>query len=292
MSGSRRPAGIPASAHQLWDHGVHSEQVRAGDLWVLSWEREVVGHAVIAAVKPGFVLAWPVTLPGELSFSPGLVVEDTPLGVPVTMWPTRETGIGNHLLDRSLGRLIPPDRIRPISFALDDGDDPGLPFAPGSARDPENAEADRLMVDHWTDLCFNSGGAEEGLFLDSAKVQQAGGSSRIVGELLGLGLPELRSLMTGVVPVTAEQLAVVAEHLGVEGESLVGADPLAEVVIDIAWPRYKRLIVTRTEETGLREADIRRLARREFPLAARDDSDALRDTKLRDAIVRAGRGRN
>lgn len=292
MSGSRRPAGIPASAHQLWDRGVQSEQVRAGDLWILSWEREVVGHAVIAAVKHGFVLAWPVTLPGELSFSPGLVVEDTPLGVPVTLWPTRETGIGNHLLDRSLGRLISPDQIRPISFALDDGDDPGLPFAPGSARDPENAEADRLMVEHWTELCFNSGGAEDGLFLDSAKVQQAGGTSRIVGELLGLGLPELRSMMTGVVPITTEQLAVIAEHLGVEGELLVGADPLANVVIDIAWPKYKHLIVTRTEETGLREADIRRLARREFPLAARDDSDALRETKLRDAIVRAGRGRN
>ncbi|MDZ4233106.1 MAG: hypothetical protein U1C73_04980 [Dietzia sp.] len=289
MSGRDRPAGIPASAHQLWDRGEQSEQVRAGDLWVLSWEGEIVGLAAIAAAKHGFVLAWPVTLPGEVSFAPGLVVKDSPLGVPVTLWPTRETGIGNHLLDRSLGQLLPPDRIRLISFALDDSDDPGLAFAPGSARDSENTEADRLMVDHWTELCFNAGGAEEGMFLDSAKVQQAGGNSRIVSEVLGLTLPELRALMTGVVPVTAEQLAAVAERLGVDGESLVGADPLADVVIDIARPSHKHLIVERTEETGLGEADIRRLARREFPLAARNDSDALREAKLRDAISRAGR---
>jgi hypothetical protein len=284
-----RPAAIPESAHPLWDEGVPDTQVRAGDLWILSWDGEVVGLAVIAAAKQGFVLAWPVTLPGEVSFAPGLVVEDSPLGVTVTLWATRETGIGNHLLDRNLGQLLPPDRIRPLSFALDDGDDPGLTFASGSAQDSENADADRLMVEHWTELCFNTGGAEDGLFLDSAKVRQAGGNSRIVGEVLGLGLPELRSLMTGVVPVTTEQLAAVAESLGVEGESLVGADPLADVVIDIAWPSYKHLIVARTAETGFGEADIRRFARREFPLAARNDGHALREAKLRDAISRAGR---
>lgn len=292
MSGGNRPAGVPASAYQLWDRGAQRELVRAGDLWVLSWDGEDVGLAVIAAAKYGFVLAWPVTLPGEVSFAPGLVVEDSPLGVPVTLWPTRETGLGNHLLDRSLGQLLPPDRILPLSFAIDDGDDPGLPFALGSATDAATNRADRLMVEHWTELCFNTGGAEAGAYLDSEKVQEAGGNSRIVGEVLGLSLPELRSLMTGVVPVTAEQLAAVAERLGVDGESLVGDDPLADVVIDIASPRYKQDIVARTEETGLAEADIRRLVRREFPLAARDDGDALRETKLRDAIRRAGRNSN
>jgi len=206
VSGRDRPAGIPASAHQLWDNGAQSEQVRAGDLWVLSWDGEVVGLAAIAAAKHGFVLAWPVTLPGEVSFAPGLVVENSPLGVPVTLWPTRETGIGDHLLDRSLGQLLLPDRIRPISFALDDSDDPGLAFAPGSARDSDNTEADRLMVDHWTELCFNAGGAEE--------VRQAGGSSRIVSEVLGLALPELRALMDGIVPISDEQTTRLGQRRG------------------------------------------------------------------------------
>jgi len=291
VSSGDRPAGIPASAHGLWDRGAQTQQVRPGDLWVLTWDGVVVGLAMIAAAKNGFVLAWPVTLPGEVAFSPGLVVEDSPVGVPVTVWPTRETGIGNHLLDRSLGRLLSPDRIPPISFALDDGEDPGLVFASGSARDAANLDADRLMVDHWTELCFNTGGAEEGPFLDSEKVKQAGGNSRIVGEVLGLALPELRSLMDGVEPISARQLTAVAERLGVDGDSIVGADPLAGVLIDIAQPSYKRDIVARTEATGIGEADIRRSTRREFALAARNDSDALRETKLRDAITRAGRGR-
>lgn len=288
MAGER-PVGIPELARTLWDDGVSDTQVRAGDLWILSWDGEVVGLAVVAAAKHGFVLAWPITLPVEVSFSPGLVVDDSPLGVPVTLWPTRETGIGNHLLDRSLGRLLAPDRIRLIARALDDDEDPGLPHAEGSAVDAANTDADRLMVDHWTELCFNTGGAEDGLFLDQVKVQQAGGTSRIVGEVLGIGLLELRPLMTGVAPITTEQLSAVAERLAVEGESLVGTDPLADVVIDLAGPSYKHEIVARTVETGIGEGAIRRSARREFALAARNDADALRETKLRDAIRRAGR---
>jgi hypothetical protein len=284
-----RPPGIPESARTLWDEGVSDTQVRAGDLWILSWDGEVVGLAVIAAAKHGFVLAWPVSLPGEISFSPGLVVDDSPLGVPVTLWPTRETGIGNHLLDRSLGRLLEPDRIRAIAMALDAGEDPGLPRAEGSALDTANTDADHSLVEHWIQLCFNTGGAEEGLFLDAAKVTAAGGGARIVGEVLGFGPEELRPLMTGVTPITAEQLDAVAERLGVESESLVGTDPLADVVADLAWPSFKHEIAARIAETGIGEEAVRRAARREFALAARDDGDALREAKLRDAIKRAGR---
>lgn len=38
MSGRDRLAGILTSAHHLWNHGAQSDQVRAGDLWILSWE--------------------------------------------------------------------------------------------------------------------------------------------------------------------------------------------------------------------------------------------------------------
>jgi hypothetical protein len=284
-----RPASIPEAARTLWDEGVPDTQVRAGDLWILSWDGEVVGLALIAAAKHGFVIAWPVTLPGEVSFSPGLVVDVSPLGVPVTLWPTRETGIGNHLLDRNLGRLLEPDRIRPISTALDSGEDPGLPRAEGSALDAANTDADHSLVEHWTELCFNSGGEVEGLFFDSAEVKAAGGTAKIVGEVLGFGPEELRPLMTGVAPITTEQLDAVAKRLGVESYSLIGTDPLMDVVTDLALPRFKREIAMRTAETGIGEAAVRRAARREFALAARDDRDALRETKLRDAIKRAGR---
>src|SRR4051812_12644181 len=129
------------------------------------------------------------------------------------------------------------------------------------------------MVEHWTELCFNTGGADEGLYLDAAKVKKAGGTAKIVGDALGIGPQDLRPLMDGVVPITAEQLSTVAERLGVEIDSLVGADPLADVVIELAWPVFKREIVARTTETGIGEAAVRTAARREFALAARNDSD-------------------
>jgi hypothetical protein len=284
-----RPEGIPESAYALWDAGLPDMQIRAGDLWVLSWDGEVVGLALIAAAKDGYVLAWPVTLPGDESFSPGLVIDGSPLGVPVTLWATRETGIGNHLLDRNLGQLISPKRIRSISSALEDDGNPGFAFASGSAVDAANAAADRLVVDHWTKLCFNTGGAEEGLFLDSEKLRQVGATARIVGAALGIGPQDVRPLITGITPMTAEQLAAVAGKLGAESGALVGEDPLADVVQDLASPRFKRDVVARTVETGIGEGMIRRDARREFALAARNDSDTLRETKLRDAIRRAGR---
>ena len=72
---------------------------------------------------------------------------------------------------------------------------------------------------------------------------------------------------------------------------LRSCEPSSLNVSDFASPSYKHDIVARAEATGIGEADIRRFARREFALAARNDSNALREVKLRDAINRAGRGR-
>src|SRR5665647_862552 len=95
--------------------------VRAGDLWSLSWDGAYRGLALIAAVKEGFVLAWPVTLPDAPAFAPALVLEPNPLVHPLFVWPTRETGVGLHLLDQSLGALLRPTRISQIAAAMDAG---------------------------------------------------------------------------------------------------------------------------------------------------------------------------
>lgn len=121
------PTGLSGPSADLWERGLADTALRPGDLWVLSWDGRTVGHAVISAVKDGYVLVWPVTLPGEPAFAPGLTISPSPLGEPVVVWPTRETGIGLYLLDRSLGRLLDQQRLREISDALDAGVDPGRP---------------------------------------------------------------------------------------------------------------------------------------------------------------------
>mgnify|MGYP006876022127 CR=1 FL=1 len=280
-----RPAGLPRSAHDLWDTGLPDSDVRQGDLWVLTWDRAVVGHAMIAAALDGFVLAWPVSLPGEPSFAPGLQVDTTPLGVPLTIWPTRETGLGHHLLDRSQGQLLAPDRIRQVAQALDAGSDPGLPRAAGAP----NSSEDRDMIDHWADLCFHDGRFADALYLDSEKVKAAGAGSRVTSELLGLPIAGFADVWTGKSAVTATQVGVLADHLRTDPENLVSGDPLGHIVERLALPRFKREIRQRLSEVDTDEATLREAVRSDFALAARDDSDDLTDRKIHDAIRRVGR---
>ncbi|MGV9860925.1 hypothetical protein ACWDTD_20045 [Gordonia sp. NPDC003425] len=268
-----------------------STDIYSGDLWVLSWDLRDIGLAFVAAVQQDYVLAWPVTLPGEASFTPGLVVDDSPLGESVTLWPTRETGIAMHLLDRKLGRLLPSERIRQIAFALDDDEDPGLAFASGSAWDPENADADRDLIDHWTALCFHTADAADETLLDSARVTAAGGSARRVGEALGMSSGQLRPVWEGVEPISDEHLFRVAQQLNVDRHELTRPDPLAVVMKRLALPKFKRAVTDRMGATGLSEMNVRTAARREFTLAARDDgiTDEVIDRKLFDAVNRVGR---
>ena len=283
-----RPAGLPDSAGDLWERGVPDTSVHPGDLWVLSWDGQAVGHAVISAVKTGFVLVWPVTLPGEPAFAPGLTISQSPLGVPLTAWPTRETGIGLFLLDRSLGQLLDRDRLIAISDAFDEGRDPGYPFARGSAADDQNRSADATMIEHWRDLCFNLGAVPEGQFLDSEKVKAHGGSSKNAAQTLHLSVEALRDIWLGLEPASDEQVAALAASLGVRPSDITAPDPWEETLEALSSPAYKQDLKARLSALGTTEERLRLVVRTEFALAARDDKDSLTEQKMRDAIWRAG----
>jgi hypothetical protein len=266
--------------------GIPDRDVRAGDLWLLSWNGDYQGLAFIAAAKSGYVLAWPVTPAGDLAFSPGLMLSRSPLDLAVTLWPTRETGIGWHLLDRSLGRLLDPSRIQPIAWAVDDGGNPGLPVASGSALDPSNKRADEAMIEHWTYLCFHTWPPAGRQYLDQQKVLAAGGSSRLAASVLGLEPQILKGVWTGVEPVTDEQLRSLIAALKVESDDLLGPDPLQEVVDRLEDPLFKHPIMSAARKSGLTEGRTRDAARSEYALAARDDSSIVLDSRLLDAIKR------
>lgn len=286
-----RPTGIPESAHKLWDDGMGAVPPRSGDLWVLSWDGNFVGLALIASAREDFVLVWPVTFPDETSFTPGRVISQSPLDIPLTVWPTRETGIGVHLLDRSLGQLLEPELVRTVMRALDGDEDPPLAAASGSAHEEKNQAADRALIEHWTELCFHTGVVAVEKFLNSDQVQAAGGSSRSAAAALGLAPQQMRPIWDGVVSATDEQLAMLADSLGVNELALLRPDPLAGVVTRLASPRFKSLIKDKMTTTGLSEAAVRTAVRTEYTLAARDDAataDTI-DRKLLDAISRVGR---
>lgn len=283
-----RPDALTDLAADLWEKGLPDTTPRAGDLWVLSWDGQTVGHVVLSAVRESFALVWPVTLPGEPAFRPGLTVPYSPLGIPVTMWPTRETGIGMFLLDRSLGQLLDPGRVAAISEALDDEQDPGYAFAAGNVSDDQNAQANVAMIEHWRRQCFNEGAVFEGQFLDSEKIKAHGGSSEAAAKALYLTPQALRPLWVGLDPASDEQVAVLAGSLGVEPSDITSADPWGETLETLARPAYKQDLKNGFEARGMTEGDLRLAVRSEYVLAARDDRAALNDQKLRDAIRRVG----
>ena len=80
------------------------------------------------------------------------------------------------------------------------------------------------MVDHWTELCFNSRRRRE--FISRLGEGPAGWRKLADRQrVLGLALPELRALMDGIVPISDEQLTAVAERLGVNRDALVEPTP-------------------------------------------------------------------
>ena len=173
-------AGLPPALadHDWSEQPASGLSVFAGDLWVLSWDGTYRGLVCVAAVKDGYILGWPVTLADQPAFAPALVVARSPLNSPVNLWPTRETGLGMHLLHKPLGKLLDPEAIQPLSWALEDGEDPGLPFASGSAADPANAAADEAMVERWETLCFHTWPESTSpQYLSETKVKRAGGTA-------------------------------------------------------------------------------------------------------------------
>ncbi|WP_143813899.1 hypothetical protein [Luteococcus japonicus] len=258
----------------------------AGDLWVLSWDGRYLGLAMIAAVKPDYVLAWPVTLPSDLAFAPALVLEQSPIGSPLTLWPTREIGMGMHLLHQPLGRLLDAKRIQPIAWALEDGENPGLPFASGSASDEANRDADEEFVNRWTDLCFHVWPSHSHRFLSESKIKNLGGSAAKAAKVLGLTPPLLRPLWTGVTPATEEQVQALATGLGFEVADILGEDPLARVTRRIAHPQFKQPLVDLADARQWSEEMARDSTRENYALAARDDSRTVVDQRIVDAIKR------
>lgn len=280
------PEVLSDDSAQFWLAGTGDYTVRAGGLWTLAWDGELLGHVIVASVKDGFFLGWPVTLPGEPSFAPGMLLESG-LGM-VTIWPTRETGLGLHLLERPLGQLLEVREIRRIAACLDEGEDPGMPLAADGTANAGWEESSREMTEHWTELCFHTGRSDrEALFLDPTKIRELGGSAREIGNLLHLTPAETRTYWDAEQELPAHLAEMLLAHYGVDAEGIIRQSPAWRWWDLLALPLYKAEVEAACSQRQESEENIRvEVARGAYGLAARQDSDALADQKLRDAIRR------
>lgn len=247
------------------------------------------GHALVAAVKDNYILGWPVTLSGEPSFSPGMLFRDA-RGDTVTVWPTRETGLGLHLLGQPLGPLLDVKTIRGIAASLDDGETPSGLLAPPieeTGADVDNWSTQ--MTDHWAALCFHTGGTfGTKPYLNPARVSELGGSAREVGRILGLTPPQVRTLWEGERHMDPEILKALSEHYHVESHYLTRSNPAQSLWDLLASPEYKEAVEHACRQRRVGEEEIRaEVTRSAFALAARQDHEGMADQKLRDALQRA-----
>lgn len=260
---------------------------KVGELWSLTWNGELLGHAVVASIHDTFALVWPAVTDEAYSYFPGLIAHSFFFDAPTTVWPTRETGIGIYLLDQNLGELIAPTQIVPISAAIEDGKEAVLPFAADFAGNSSlhRDALDETMLDQWQRLCFLTVSSDH-LFFDQDRAKALGIKSKSAADALGFDSKQLGPIWKGEVPIEGDLLKNLEEATGFSADEFLTSDPLGYVLDRISAPEYKQEIKERAALLELDEGEFRRRTRDEFALAARDDSDRLEPQKLRDAIRR------
>lgn len=260
----------PGVAADVWMHSVPGEP-QIGDLWLLSWDAQALGLVVVSGVAPTFVLGWPVTLPGDQTFRPAISVDESPLGR-IAVWPSRETGVGNHLLHRRLGTALSERTMHLLAGAFEEGTEPVLPFATTDIGLEERETASDRMVDAWEAINLNVWPIPRpGITPLDADVLRANGTQvGTLAEILSVSVPEAVGLYNGEMAPAPSELELLVVALGVPTEQLLRSQPDTETIAMLA-PRIKDDLVEIIRRRAIGEESARDLVRSQFALAARSD---------------------
>lgn len=268
------PSGVPP---ERWLNPDSPARPQLGELWLTSWDGAALSMGVVTRVAPTFVLCWPVTLQNSPVFAPALLIDRSPLGVPLLVWPTRETGLGMHMLHRRFGQLMSPTTMNLVESALGDeakGELP-LPLADHTVEGDEAERASDEMLDTWESICLNvwpKAVLGESVFNEST-LKAIGIPASDIADVLGVSLPTAVSLIRGEHVPTAEQVEALAMMLDADPRSLLDSGE-GEVVRTLLNPQFKDGLLRLVENRRISEASARDLVRSEVALAARSDGDA------------------
>lgn len=279
------PLGVTETA---WA-GQDADRLRVGDLWLLSWDQEAVGLAVVSGIASTFAIVWPVSLPQDPIFPPAMSIPESPLGVPLAVWPTRETGVGSHLFHRRYGALL-TDRAMASTEAYLAGEAEETPFAfaePNVDVGDYEAASDEL-IDRWEAICLNTWPESElgASPLSREALMRAGVDVERLAAMTSTSAPEAVAMFRGEVIPSAGTISQLAHELGIEPEELIESSGFGRV---LASPQFKDELVNAARALSIGELELRDLVRTDLALAARSDGDtAARVRAVIDRVVAAG----
>lgn len=266
----RAPEGVEPSRWGVGSGG--SPEV--GDLWLLSWDGDALELAVVSAVAQSFVLVWPVTMSDDPAFRPAIVLAESPLGIPLHAWPTRETGVGLHLLHRRFGPALSARTMRVIEEALEEGETPPLPFAQANIAVSEIEGASDALVERWEAICLHQWPRGElgASPFDAEVLRVAGLEVGELADLLDVSIPEAVGFVRGETTPMPRQVELVAAALDVDPPAVLqnGLDADSRLLVS---PIFKDDLLRIASLRQTDEGGARELVRSQFALAARSDGD-------------------
>jgi transcriptional regulator with XRE-family HTH domain len=228
---------------------------------------------------------WPVTLPTGAAFRPAVHVRQSPLGIPVFMWASRETGVGLHMLHRRYGALLPESVMADVADAVEEGTDGPLPYAPTTLHPEHESPDDETMIDHWETICLNvwPRSRPDWAPLNRDVLRSLGIRPSDLAGALGIGAPEAVALFNGEQSPDDAQLAALESHLGAPQRQLL--DPLVdESARELLSPVWKDDVLKIAARLSDDEGTARDIVRQEYAYAPR--SNGSNSDRMREAIQR------
>jgi hypothetical protein len=243
----------------------------AGQLWRAVRE-DVTALIVVLAVDAKSVTVAPATVEpqGPGTESDAVVLSETVLGVPVTVWAGLRRSLPVNVLDRPIDNLDADVVSRIAQFASTAVT--GSAALRGDDVRAELADDLDLLAESSADAdpaASAEASADAPTGIDLAAVEPD--DLNAVASRLGVGLPVVFELIDGKRPATPEQARVFKEVFG----GLPTAEPLPTgLVLELRQPRWRGLVRKRSDRDQISEEAARdALTQDVFTLAARQTGE-------------------
>jgi len=281
------PGLLPASAAETWLRGLGG-RAAPGDLWLLSWDGQVLAVVLIARVRDGYVVAWPVDLSTDAAVSPAVRRRVPGLGIEVALWPQFATGLGAHLLHRKIATGVVSERTIDLTrLAVGGPAEMPLEYVPTVAHDEQRATITSDLSEQFQRLCFHewpgATGADERL--DPGFLERHGLDLRDLVNVLGIDTPTALDFLSQNVAPTSEQIAALSAAWGADPAEFTRRNA-SSAVRELLNPQYKDYLVQVCRRRGVDETQARSLAQEQFALAARTEIGDTTSDRMRAALQR------